>query len=175
LFILNSFAHYFILHFYTFLEAAFMKHFLILISIIAICACNGEPEKTERKDGFTTVLNDKEDSLYHDVMEGHDIGMAKMGTVRKQLNRATRELDSIHKLPAKNIDQRRKQALTELQEDLSYADNAMFTWMKEFNVDSAKSDKTKRLEYLESEKVKVGKVKEIILSSLQRADSLFGK
>ena len=152
-----------------------MKHFLILIFIIATCACNNEQEKSERKDGFTTVLNDKEDSLYHDVMEGHDIGMAKMGTMRKQLYRATRELDSINKLPAKGTDQRRKQALTDLKEDLSYADHAMFTWMKEFNVDSAKSDKTKRLEYLQSEKVKVEKVKANILNSLQRADSLFGK
>lgn len=152
-----------------------MKHFLIVIFIIVTCACNNDPEKRERKDGFTAVLNDKEDSLYHQVMEGHDTGMAKMGTLRKHMNRVARELDSINKLPGKNVDQRRKQTLTALQEELNYADHAMFTWMQEFNVDSAKSDKSKRVEYLESEKVKVLKVKQNILNSLQRADSLFGK
>ena len=154
-----------------------MKHAIILIFVVAIGSahCDDRPEKSERTDGFTPVLNSKEDSLYHDVMEGHDIGMAKMGTLKKQLNRVSHELDSINKLPEKNIDQRRKQVLLGLKEDLSYADHAMFAWMQEFNVDSAKSDKNKRLEYLESEKVKVQKVKENILNSLKRADSLFGK
>ena len=152
-----------------------MKQFLIVIFIIGTCACKNDPEKSERKDGFTAVLRDKEDSLYHQVMEGHDIGMAKMGTLRKHMNRVTSELDSINKLPEKNVDQQRKQTLTALQEELNYADHAMFTWMQEFNVDSAKSDKSKRLEYLESEKIKVLKVKQSILNSLQRADSLFGK
>ena len=152
-----------------------MKYLLLLAFVVGFCACNDEPEKTARKDGFTPVLNTKEDSLYHDVMEGHDIGMAKMGTLRKQLGRVVHELDSINKLTGKNIDQHRKQALIDLKEDLSYADHAMFTWMQEFNVDSAKSDRSKRLEYLESEKIKVQKVKENILNSLQRADSLFGK
>ncbi|HKH60258.1 MAG TPA: hypothetical protein VKA49_05475 [Flavitalea sp.] len=152
-----------------------MKHFLLLIFVVGLCACNDEPEKSVRKDGFTPVLNNKEDSLYHDVMEGHDIGMAKIGTLRKQLNRVTHELDSMNKLTGKNIDQHRKQALIDLQEDLSYADHAMFTWMQEFDIDSAKSDRSRRLEYLESEKNKVQRVKENILNSLQRADSLFGK
>lgn len=153
-----------------------MKHFMILMIFVAIgSSCNDGSKKSERTDGFTPVLNNKEDSLYHEVMEGHDIGMAKMGTLRKQLNRVSHELDSLNKLPGKNIDQRRKQVLLGLKEDLSYADHAMFTWMEEFNVDSAKSDKNKRLEYLESEKIKVQKVKENILTSLQRADSLFGK
>ena len=152
-----------------------MKYLLLLALVFGFCACANEPDKSARKDGFTPVLNTKEDSLYHDVMEGHDIGMAKMGTLRKQLGRVTHELDSINRLTGRNIDQHRKQALIKLKEDLSYADHAMFTWMQEFNVDSAKSDKSKRLEYLESEKIKVQKVKENILNSLQRADSLFGK
>ena len=150
-----------------------MKQLLIATIIVFVYACNNAPEKTDRKDGFTPVLKTKEDSLYHDVMEGHDIGMAKMGTLRKQLNRVKHELDSINKLPAKKIDQRRKEVLLDLVEDLNYADHAMFTWMQEFQVDSAKSDMSKRLAYLESEKVKVQKVRDNILLSLRRADSLY--
>ncbi len=106
-------------------------------------------------------------------MEGHDIGMAKMSGLRKQLTKFSASLDSINKLPVKKIDQRRKQALLDLQEHLTYADHAMFTWMEEFEVDSARSDKTKRLAYLQSEKIKVEKVRDNILNSLRKADSLF--
>jgi hypothetical protein len=153
----------------------FMKQLLMVIIVFTINACSNAPEKSERKDGFTPVLKTKEDSLYHDVMEGHDIGMAKMGTLRKQLNKVQHELDSLSKLPSKKIDQRYKQALLDLQEELNYADHAMFTWMQEFVVDSAISDKDKRLLYLESERVKVQKVRDNILNSLQRADSLLTK
>lgn len=153
----------------------FLKQLIFVFLVVSACACKDTSEQAERKDGFTPLLKTKEDSLYHDVMQGHDIGMAKMSTLRKQINKVQHELDSINKLSAKKIDQQYKQALIDLQEDLSYADNAMFTWMQEFEVDSARSDKDKRLAYLESEKIKVGKVRDNILNSLRRADSLFGK
>jgi Fe2+ or Zn2+ uptake regulation protein len=44
--------------------------------------------------------------------------------------------------------------------------------MDEFNVDSAIDNAKERIKYLEEEKLKVTKVKEAILSSLQKADSL---
>ena len=107
-------------------------------------------------------------------MEGHDIGMAKMGKLTRAEQAARRMLDSIEKLPAKA-----KQAaaplklkLDSLQKDLSYAEFAMNKWMEEFNIDSAENDMKKRIEYLKSEKLKVSKVKESILSGLQKADSL---
>ncbi len=152
-----------------------MKQMIFAILVLAACACKEASEQSERKDGFTPLLKTKEDSLYHDVMEGHDIGMAKMSMLRKHISNVQHELDSINKLPATNIDRQYKQVLIDLHEDLSYADNAMFTWMQEFEVDSARSDKDKRVAYLESEKVKVEKVRDNILNGLQRADSLFGK
>jgi hypothetical protein len=152
-----------------------MKQLLFIFLVVMTCACKDEPDQGERKDGFTPVLKTKEDSLYHDVMQGHDIGMAKMGTLRKHLNKVQHELDSLGKLPASKVDAKYRQALVDLKEDLSYADHAMFAWMQEFEVDSARSDKTKRLAYLESEKVKVEKVRDNILNALQRGDSLFEK
>jgi hypothetical protein len=44
--------------------------------------------------------------------------------------------------------------------------------MDEFNVDSAIDNAKERVKYLEDEKLKVTKVKEAILNSLQKADSL---
>ena len=62
--------------------------------------------------------------------------------------------------------------LDSLKSDLSYAEFAMNKWMDEFNVDSAIDDAKERIKYLEEERLKVTKVKEAILSSLQKADSL---
>lgn len=150
-----------------------MKLLTIVILIVIVQGCHESKERKDRTDGFTPILQSKEDSLYHHVMQGHDIGMAKMGILRKQLTRVQKTLDSINKLPSPKIDNNYKQALLGLREELSYADHAMFAWMQEFEVDSARDDKEKRLRYLESEKLKVEKVRDHILNSLSRADSLF--
>jgi paraquat-inducible protein B len=139
-------------------------------------ACNDSSSGSkERKDGYTVELKTREDSLYHEVMQGHDVGMAKMGRLRKHLKQVQHELDSLNKLPSKTIDKDYQQTLIELQEDLNYADYSMFTWMEEFKADSLRNDKDKRVAYLESEKIKVKKVKESILTGMQRADSILRK
>ena len=66
-----------------------------------------------------------------------------------------------------------KDALQSLMEELNYADYSMDRWMTEFDIDSATQKGEARRPYLETEKVKVDKVKEAILRSLSRADSLF--
>lgn len=160
---------------YTFLElpARDTRQSMIFLIFVLLFACKEEPNQEPRKDGFTPVLTTREDSLYHDVMQGHDIGMAKMSSLRKHLTKVQKTLDSLNKVPGGSLNTT-KNELQRLQEDLSYADQAMFTWMQEFNVDSAKSDKEKRIAYLESEKQKVEKVRDNILNSLRRADSLLG-
>lgn len=151
-----------------------MKHFL-LPCLLCIFACNGVPEQKDRTDGYTPMLESREDSLYHEVMKGHDIGMAKIGQLRKQQQRVQQSLDSINKLSHQKISPQAKQAFLDLQEELAYADNAMFKWMEEFNADSARNDKNARISYLESEKIKVEKVRDNILNSLEKADSLLKK
>lgn len=153
-----------------------MRTFFIFYFAFYLLACQNTSPKTEdRKDGYTAVLKTKEDSLFHEVMQGHDIGMARMGKVRGYLKQIQSELDSLARIPGNKLDENYQEALIDLQEDLNYADYSMYTWMDEFEADSAKTDKAKRLAYLESEKIKVEKVKENILSGLQRADSLLKK
>jgi hypothetical protein len=156
-----------------------MHRLIVYISIAGClaqaCQDSAHHDTATRKDGYTTELKTKEDSLYHDVMQGHDIGMAKMGKLRKYLGQIQHSLDSLQKLPAKSIDAKYQQALVDLQEDLNYADYSMNTWMEEFKVDSATGNPDLRVKYLQHEKEKVTKVKESILGSLQRADSLLKK
>ena len=152
------------------------KRLFTLFFLAGLASCKNAPKKEqERTDGFNPVLKTREDSLFHDVMEGHDMGMARMGKISRYLSQVQKTLDSLNKLPASKVDTKYQQFLIDLQKELNYADYGMNNWMEEFKVDSAKGEKEKRIQYLEEEKVKIQKVKESIIGSLKRADSLFGK
>ena len=153
-----------------------MKAFQVpLAALIIICliGCNNSENK-HNEHGQNNEPKTQADSLMKDVMDGHNIGMAKMGKLTRAEQTTRRLLDSIDKLPAKA-----KQAaaplrtkLDSLQKDLSYAEFAKNKWMEEFNMDSAVNNVKERIDYLGSEKMKVSKVKEAILGSLQKADSI---
>ena len=147
----------------------------IILLVIGACKNSDSSEQNDRKDGFSNIPKNKEDSLFQEVMEGHNIGMARITKITKYLTQIQKALDSINKLSTTKIDEQYQQALIDLQEDLNYAKYGMNSWMDEFSVDSAKENKEKRIQYLESEKIKIEKVKKAILGSLQRADSIFIK
>lgn len=141
-------------------------------------ACNNDAsqnETTDRKDGFTPVLKNKEDSLYHDVMQGHDAGMAKVRKLRGNIEETKHRLDSLGKVPAKQVNAAYRQSLIDLQASLKKADTEMDNWMSGFKVDSASNNTELRIKYLQGEKEKVTAVKEHIFSALQQADSLLKK
>lgn len=135
---------------------------------LALISCGGDGSKQKSPEAKLA------DSLYKDVMNGHDVGMAKMGRLTRAEQTTRRLLDSIKNLPAKA--QRSAEPLRikldSLQKDLSYAEFAMNKWMEEFNIDSALNQLDQRIEYLKSEKIKVSKVKESILNGLEKADSV---
>lgn len=145
------------------------------VACLAATACSDNTTEPTRKDGFGDKPVSKEDSLHHEVMEGHDVGMAKIGRLRKYIGQIQQQEDSIGKLPAAKQDQQYLQALAALKADLDAADKGMNTWMEEYNNDSAKGNEALRLQYLESEKGKVTRVKDQILDALNRADSLLSK
>jgi len=153
-----------------------MNAFQILVVAfftISITACNN----IENKNNGHLKTNEpktKSDSLLKDVDNDHITGMAKMGRLTRAEQTARRLLDSIDKLPvkARQAAAPLKIKLDSLQKELSYAEFAMNKWMNEFNMDSSVNNVQERINYLGSEKLKVSKVKEAILSSLQKADSL---
>lgn len=149
---------------------------LLAISLLTACNNAGKEDhsKHETKDS-KEVVKAPVDSLFDEVMAGHDEVMPKMGKVRGAQARAKAMLDSIARLPVKAQDASvaLKKKLETLVNDLNYADFAMDKWMTEFNMDSAVNNVQERLKYLESEKGKVTKVKDAILSGLAKADSLF--
>ena len=116
----------------------------------------------------------KADSLEKEVMEGHDAAMPKSTKIPKLRQEAKRLIDSIARLPAKAQEAAAplKAKLESLYNDLGDAYNAMDKWMMEFRLDSAKDNIEQRIKYLTEEKLKVDNVKEAVLSSLAKADSV---
>jgi hypothetical protein len=141
--------------------------FQFLVFVFLIACNNSESNKKE-------AVKMQADSLLHAVMEGHNIGMAKMSQVGEAKNRIQKVLDSISSLPT-NLQRSSTQYKMELDSAfnrLTFAGYNMEKWMDEFNMDSFVNNSDKRIKYLESEKIKISNVKDAMISSLQKADSV---
>lgn len=159
-----------------------MKSFLVAVSFLSlsVLACNNanqhehEGQHDHGKDEKPLTLAD---SLYNEVMAAHDAVMPKMGKVRGAQKRAQELIDSISGLKGQDLkaNQQWKKELEQLVSDLNYADYAMDQWMTDFNMDSGSTNQEVRTKYLSDEKGRVTKVKEAILNSLAKADSLLKK
>lgn len=140
---------------------------------LVLLACNNEKgEAGDSPEKETSLL----DSLEDQVWDGHDVGMAKYGKLRSMKLKAEMMIDSIARLPAAEKQQAAdlRERLTQLVRDLTDAKDGMDTWMRQFRdtKDSAKDDPDLRAQFLRDEIMRVNKVRDDILNSLARADSL---
>jgi hypothetical protein len=149
-----------------------MKKILPLTAFVCLfMSCNNSGNNNNK----TTKTHS--DSLMDEVMEDHNIGMAKMSKMGEAEKKVQQAIDSIAKLPP-NLQKNSstyKMQLDSILNRLKYANYAMDRWMEEFNMDSAANNEEKRIEYLDSEKIKISKVKDAMISSLRRTDSLLKK
>jgi len=151
-----------------------MKFIVQAFLIFMFAGCDNSGTSTDKDDNTTRSASD---SLMHEVLKQHDIGMAKMSKISDAKNRIQHDLDSISKL---STDLQKKSLQYRMELDsmfnrLTFADHGMEAWMNEFNMDSLKDNEKEQLKYLESEKEKISKVNEVMISSLQKADSLLKK
>ena len=155
-----------------------MKRILLVfaVAVFAISACNNADKKEgevpltakERADSLEKEVLEKE------VMEGHDIAMPKSMKIPNLQKETRRLIDSIDKLPAKAREAAApyKAKLENVYKELGDAYTSMENWMNNFDYDSAKNNAGQRIKYLTDEKLRVNKVKDAVLGSLQKADSL---
>lgn len=139
--------------------------------IFLITACNNASNNSSSSE------KTKADSLMDQVMEGHNNGMAKAMKVHQLQKNLKETIDSISQLSTvaqKNIAGYKLQLDSALSR-LNFADYAMNKWMEEFSMDSFSNNNDKRIEYLNSEKLKISKVEDALTGSLRRADSLLNK
>lgn len=123
------------------------------------------------------TVKTRADSLMDEVMKNHNIGMAKMDKIDEVQKRVQQSIDSISKL---SILLQKKSKAYKIQLDsmlgrLKLANEAMENWMNEFNMDSSLNNMDERTKYLESEKTKISSVRDMMIASLQKADSLLKK
>ena len=147
---------------------------LYILMTLFLLACGNENahEEHQRKDGYTKVLKTRQDSLYNEVMQGHDVGMAKMGKISRLINAVRSTLDSLAAGQKQKVSASHHAALEKVLIDLRQAETGMYKWMEEFKLDSASGDSEKRETYLLSERSRVNKVRDDILFTIATADSL---
>ena len=148
-----------------------MKFVFQFLFIFLLIGCNSS-NTTSNNDHKTT--ESASDSLMHEIMRQHDVGMAKMNKIREAKSRIQQSLDSIAKLPT-DLQKKSVKYRTQLDSTfnwLTFADRHMETWMNEFNMDSLKSNEEEQVKYFESEKTKISQVTAEMIGSLKKADSL---
>lgn len=148
---------------------------LLLFSWIFLNACNNSSsDKPDRQDGYSTAPKTKVDSLFADIDSAHEFGMSKTRQLKGLQASCSHFLDSMNSLTAPLSEKSKAfvQSMIAAREELNRADSAMNEWMDKFTPDSLENNADQRIKYLESEKEKVVKVKELLSSSINRADSL---
>ncbi len=153
-----------------------MQKWLFTVSAAALLwACgNNDTHADHKSKAFQKHDLSPVEALYKEVMEGHDVGMAKIGVLNKSKIAVQQLLDSIQTNRLK-VDTSYTNALQRSISSLEDAYKSMFDWMDYFKADSASDDETKRMQYLESEKQAVIIVKDKILNSIRQADSLLSE
>jgi len=120
-----------------------MKFGLFTGILFLFVACNNTGESGP-------AAKTKADSLMDEVIEGHNVAMAKMSKINTAKNNLQQVIDSISKLPT---DLQKKSLTYSMQLDstinrLTFANYGMEKWMNEFNMDSFKNDKEEQIKYL---------------------------
>src|SRR5688500_19798957 len=110
--------------------------FSLFLAATVFISCNDESSNS-------TSSGDKaeDDTLYKEVMNGHNIGMAKMPRLEEAQAGVRRMLDSIGRLPeaARQASADLETRLKKLSGDIQQAQDGMNKWMEDFKYDSAKN------------------------------------
>jgi len=141
-------------------------------------SCNNADNKSKNT---ATSLKAQADSLENEVLKGHDIAMPKSMKIPDLRQLIKRQLDSIDKLPAKDREAAApyKGQLQSLDKELEDAYTSMENWMESFgermqelHSDSLKDHYEEKIKYYSGEKIKIDKIDEAVLGSVQKAESL---
>jgi len=151
-----------------------MKPLFFAIAVASLLACNNQ-ETSVRTNGYEPVLKDRQDSVEHDVLEGHDQAMARFAKLSKNTRRVQQIIDSLTKNAGLASNNPQIAALSEAKKELEEATFFMNEWMDGFKLDSLRENKEARIKYLESELIKVNVMKQKIITALSKSDSLLDK
>lgn len=129
---------------------------------------------------FTACQNneDTQKALHDEVIAKHDTLMAKMDEVITNKNKLESILVKLSSLKQQDITL--DTTLLKLEIDssktsLNLADDAMMSWMHNFNPDYSQKSHDEVIDYLNNEKHKIDSIKILFNSSLNYSNSLISK
>lgn len=137
---------------------------LFLISTLMVAGC-GQPASQGSDNGNDDgVEGNPNQALYDQVMDIHDEVMPKMEDLYKIKSQLQEKIAN-----SPNMVKERKEALEKMILELDEASNAMMDWMHQFNPLPDSADEEDSRAYLETQMEKIKKVKEEMLTTLERA------
>ena len=143
-----------------------MRFYNLALIALLTAACNsGSPADSEPQKSLS-------DSLLQQVLDGHDVAMPKMMKLERLQKDAQAEMDSLKQA---NGNAARITLLDSTIKNLSYAEATMNEWMEGFRYDSLKDNEPARVDYLKIQLASVNQMKEVVLSSIAKADSVLAK
>lgn len=146
--------------------------FIGLLGLIFSCNNNNATKVEDRQQNNASIPLTLSDSLYKEVMKGHDSGMLYMGPMMKYKALLKQQMDSLATVKTKNADLLKK--LAAVSDSLNSADEMMNDWMREFDPEKAGKTEADKVAFFKAEKEKVDNVKAKISSSIQQAELILG-
>ena len=152
-----------------------MKLIITFAILIFLYGCSGNSNH-DSHENMSNVPKSKSDSLYKEVMDGHNEAMAKFGELQRYESVIKQLKDSVESLKNKSAENAALQKSfdsTLLQ--LQNAETAMNAWMDGFVPDKAGKTEDEKVNYYNGEKEKVSRVQEQIKESLSKAKTVSKK
>ncbi|WPR74009.1 hypothetical protein [Algoriphagus sp. NG3] len=131
--------------------------FLIFTSFLLVNACGSKS-------------HDKNEKLREEVIGVHDEVMPKMGQLKSLERRALSKVEEIERAnPSDSVSLEEYKALAY---DLSQAHDAMFVWMRQYEVEDGGKTEEELKEYLDNQMVLVTEVNVKIKDALAKAEEM---
>lgn len=137
--------------------------FLSFILLLAGCGNPGNNQSTDEADNNTD--GNPNQALYDQVMDIHDEVMPKMEDIYKLKSQLQEKIANSPELVKE-----KKESIERMILQLDSANNAMMIWMRQFNPPDSVDEEQARA-YLEEQMEKVKKVKEDMLTAIDRASA----
>ncbi|HLF64508.1 MAG TPA: hypothetical protein VI603_12180 [Saprospiraceae bacterium] len=134
-------------------------HVLFLLSAIVVVACAGSQQKTRQKDIV---------SLEKNIMQIHDEVMPKMSEIARLIPALETEAKN------SNLDSILHQQIAKSIAELNAGDSLMWEWMHNYKMPENVSPDSIHA-YLQSEKARISKVRDAMLTGIKNAESLLQK
>lgn len=148
-----------------------MKFFVFICITGLLIACNNN--KKPEQENNASIARTLSDSLYHEVMKGHDSAMKDIGPLVRYKELVKKQRDSLTALKTKNPDLLK--VLAVVSDSLDNAETLMNTWMQEFDPEKTGKTEKEKVVFFTLEKEKVDTIKVRMTRSIQQAKTVTGK